>query len=53
VANKPENNRANQNTFKARMAEKGMVRLEVWTKKEHIDKVKAYVKSLNDQEATK
>jgi hypothetical protein len=47
MVNKPENNRANQSTFKVRMAEKGLVRFEVWVKKEHIDQIKEYIKSLN------
>lgn len=31
------------------MLAKGMVRLEAWAKKEHIPKVKAYIKSLNEE----
>jgi hypothetical protein len=48
--NKPENNRVNQRTFKTRMTEKGLVRFEVWVKKEHIEHIKEYIKSLNDDD---
>ena len=36
-------------TYKARMAEKGLVRVEAWVKKEYVDKVKEYIKSLNEE----
>ena len=49
MPNKPENNRANQRTFKTKMVEKGLVRFEVWVKKEHIPHLKEYIKSLNDE----
>ena len=48
--NKPENNRVNQLTYTTRMKDKGFWRLTVWVKKEHIDQVKEYIKSLNDKD---
>ena len=48
--NKPENNRVNQLAHTTRMKDKGFWRLVVWVKKEHIDQVKEYIKSLNDKD---
>ncbi len=48
--NKLENNRVNQLAHTARMKDKGFWRLVVWVKKEHIDQVKEYIKSLNDKD---
>ena len=53
MANKPENNRTNQNTFKARMLAKGMVRLEAWVKEEHKEQIKEYIKNLTKQDQRK
>ena len=45
--NKPEKNRVNQLAHTARMKANGFARLVVWVKKEHIDQIKEYIKSLN------
>jgi hypothetical protein len=48
MPNKPENNRAGQAAYKARMESLGMIRVPFWIKKEHKDLIKEYIKSLND-----
>jgi len=48
MPNKPEKNRVNQLAYTARMKANGLTRLSVWVKKEHIDQIKEYIKSLND-----
>jgi len=45
--NKPEKNRVNQLAYTARMKELGMIRVSFWVKKEHVDQIKEYIKSLN------
>jgi hypothetical protein len=50
MADRQKTNREGQAAYKARMQERGYTQIAVWVKKEHIDKIKEYIKSLNDDD---
>ena len=47
MADKQKTNRAGQAAYKVRMREGGYTQITVWVKKEHVDQIKEYIKSLN------
>lgn len=50
MANKPENNRVGQAAYKVRMEALGMIRVPFWIKKEHKERIKEYIKTLNEKD---
>jgi hypothetical protein len=49
MTDRKKTNRDDQAAYKTRMRERGYVQIGTWVKKEHVDQVKEYIKSLNDE----
>ena len=47
MVDRKKTNRDDQAAYKTRMRDRGYVQIGTWVKKEHIDQVKEYIKSLN------